>query len=271
MERIDLKDKFFHSPNFQREGLENFKRILTSGYIGSPSVTGVKSFWPIKDYVYLGMHPDGYLTKKYKPTEYTGFNSTNGYEMSTSSLFFILNSSLENDYIIIPGVYEHEGTVLHKIELYKYLEGIGNAGYYISDRLTYCYYFIKLANGELKDTNRLIKIVKERNLRGNLKLIIDSISHWINSLMIPSYAYLNYVLSKTPEELLRIGNYYEILDILKEENKDIKLYDKFGVLIEPEKRLVKVKKMYDYVEKNKKTEFNDSYFESVKRICDSIK
>ena len=268
MERIDLKDKFFHSPNFQREGLENFKKILTSGYIGSPSVTGVKSFWPIKDYVYLGMHPDGYLTKKYKPTEYTGFNSTNGYEMSTSNLFFILNSSLENDYTIIPGAYEHEGKVLHKIDLYNYLEGIGNVGYYISDRLTYCYYFIKLANEDLEDVNQLIQMVRERNLRTNLSMTINNIGYRVP---FANHEYIKHTLSKRPEDYLHKGYYDEIVNILKKENKDTKLYDKFGVLIEPEKHLVKVKKMYDYVAKNKKAEFNDSYFESIKRICDSIK
>ena len=271
MGKIDLRDKFVHSPNFQREGLGNFKSILTSGYIGSPSVTGVKSFWHIKDNVYLGMHPNGDLTKKYKPTTYTGFNSTNGYEMATSGVFFILNSSLENDYTIIPGAYDHEGKVLHRIDLYKYLEGIGNAGYYIGDRLTYCYYFIRLANGELDDVNQLIEMVWERNLRCDLSMTIESIGYWINSLMIPNHNYINYVLSKSPEGHLHKCYYDEIVDILKEEGKDIPLYDKFGELIEPEKCLVKVKKMYDYVERNKDIKMGDSYFESVKKICDSLK
>lgn len=271
MGKIDLRDKFVHSPNFQRDGLGNFKSILTSGFIGSPSVTGVKSFWHIKDNVYLGMHPNGDLTKKYKPTTYTGFNSTNGYEMATSGVFFILNSSLENDYTIIPGAYDHEGKVLHRIDLYKYLEGIGNAGYYIGDRLTYCYYFIKLANGELMNTKQLIQIVRERNLRCNLSMTIDNIGYRVPFIDMPNHNYINYVLSKSPEEHLHKGYYDEIVDTLREEGKDIPLYNKFGELIEPEKCLVKVKKMYDYVERNKDIKMGDSYFESVKKICDSLK
>lgn len=270
MEKIDLTDKFIHSPNWQnKQDLENFKNIIKSGVLLTPEELSLKKYW-FKDKIFFAVHPDSELALEYCGIGYNGFDSTNGYDMASSGVFFILDSKLKKDYDIKPGTYQYECTSSYKIDLYKYLLGIGNAGLNIDGRLVYCYYYIKYFNGEIS-SEELIKRVRERNLRANLAMSIEYIGYYINNLMISGEEYLPYVLAHNPEDFMRIGNYNEIEQILIEEKKNIILCDKFGYCVNPEKRMNEIIKMKEYVDSNADSLDKEKFSEKIKELVNSVK
>ena len=267
MEKIDLNDKYIHSPNWEnRNDLENFQKILRCGYLLTPEESGVKTAY-YKDKIFLAAHPNGVYAKEYPEVGIACFSSTDGYQMASKGLFFILNSKIKEDYDLHPVTYKYECAVNQKIDLYKYLEGIGNAGFDIDEKLIYCYYYIKYVNGEIP-ASEIIEVVQERNLGLNLVMVLDSIGKSINSMALPEYNYLNCVLSADVDSLLRTGRYYDVSRMLSEENKKIELYDKYGYPIEPQARIEEVHNMYDYVKDNKMIQTGDSYFRKMDELCE---
>ena len=268
--KIDLTDKFIHSPNWEyTKDLERFQDIVKNGYLVTPEESGIRTSY-YKDKIFLAVHPNGIYSNDYPASGMGIFTNLNGYTMATHGLYFILNSKVKEDYDLQPLTYKYECFSNRKIDLYKYLEGIGNTGFNIDDKLIYCYYFIKFAN-DCIPASKIIEIVQERNLDFGLALAIKNESVCVNSLAVPEKNYLNLILNSKVEDLFKIGNYYEIVKILKEEKQNIKLYDKYGYLLDPEKRIDEVNNMYEYVISNKDIQMDDNYFNKIKVLCDSIK
>ena len=269
MIKIDLTDKFIHSPNcfdnHNKEALKRFRNILKSGYLLIPKESGIKTNHYYDDKIFFAVHPYGKFSKYYPEKGLACFSNTDGYQMASRGIFFILNSKLREDYDLQPVTYKYECATNNNVDLYKYLEGIGNAGLNIDDKLIYSYYFIKYANNEIP-ASKVIEIVKERNLDVDLIMALKSISKSINSMFLKEYNYLNIVLSKSAENLLNNGNYYQIVNILNEENKKIELYDKYGYSINPKNRLKEVNEMYKYLENNRTIQMDDAYFTKIKEL-----
>ena len=252
MEKLNLYDKFFHSPNWANpsdvKALEKFRDILHDGYILSPLKMGKKSPYPApcrSDCVYLSVHPNGNFGNMFHGKGYC-MDYSNGYVITIEGSYIILSEELMRDYELEPGNYDCECTVLDQIELYKYLVGIGNAGYSIDDNLVLCFNLIKYFNGELEESE-LVKYIRERRLDG---YISDRTGALINYFFTPCNNFLSKTMARSIESFIDIGNYYNILRILEEENRSIPLYDKYGYLIEPKKREEDVKMMYDYISLN---------------------
>ena len=75
MEKIDLTDKFIHSPNWQnKQDLENFKNIIKSGVLLTPEELSLKEYW-FKDKIFFAVHPDSELALEYCGIGYNGFDS----------------------------------------------------------------------------------------------------------------------------------------------------------------------------------------------------
>ena len=267
MERIDLSDKYIHSPNWDnRNDLIRFRKILRSGYLLTPLASGVHTRY-YDDRVFFAVHPNGLFSDDYHEKGLACFSNTDGYQMASRGIFFILNSKLREDYDLQPVKYKYECATKNNVYLFKYIEGIGNAGFDVSEELIYSYYFIKYANNEIP-ASKVVEIVQERNLSTHLIMTLESISKSINSMVLPEYNYLNRVLSTDADNLLSIGKYYEIVRILSEENKKIELYDRYGYPINPQARLEEVHEMYKYLEKNKTIEMGNSYFKKIDELCE---
>lgn len=267
MERIDLSDKYIHSPNWECiNDLSRLKKILRSGYLLTPISSGINTRY-YDDKVFFAVHPNGLFSDDYPENGLACFSNTDGYQMASRGIFFILNSKLREDYDLQPVKYKYECATSNNVDLFKYIEGIGNAGFDISEELIYSYYFIKYANNEIP-ASIVVEIVQERNLRTHLIMTLESISKSINSMALPEYNYLNRVLSTDADNLLSIGKYYEIVRILSEEDKKIELYDRYGYPINPQARIEEVHDMYEYLENNKAIQMGDSYFKKIAELCD---
>lgn len=267
MEKLDLSDKYIHSPNWDdNRDLTGFQEILRSGYLLTPLSSGVHTRY-YKDRIFFAVHPYGQFSDDYPESGLACFSNTDGYDMASNGVFFILNSKLREDYDLQPVKYKHECATCSNVDLFKYLVGIGNAGFDISDELIYCYYFIKYSNNEIP-ASKVIEIVQERNLRTNLVTTIESISKSINSLYLPEYNYLYHVLATDVDSLISTKQYYEILRILDEESIKIGLYDRYGYPIDPKSRLEEVRMMYAYLEEYRKIKMGSSYFKKIDELCD---
>lgn len=267
MEKIDLSDKYIHSPNWEnRNDLKRFREILRSGYLLTPLASGVHTRY-YDDRVFFAVHPNGLFSDDYSEKGLACFSNTDGYEMVSRGMFFILNSKLREDCDLQPVKYKYECATCSNVDLFKYLEGIGNAGFDISEELIYSYYFIRYANNEIP-ASKVVEIVQERNLRTHLIMTLKSISKSINSMALSEYNYLNRVLSSNTDSLLKARKYYEIARILSEEDKKIELYDRYGYAINPQARMEEVHKMYEYLEKNKAIQMGDLYFKKIDELCD---
>ena len=258
MEKIDLTDKFFHSPNWEnKQDLQRFRSIIKSGVLLTPKESGYSTRY-FNDRIFFAAHPDSKMNPYYENDE------DNGFDMATRGTFFIFNSKLNEDYVLVPGAYQYEYTTTSNVDLYKYLVGIGNAGLNIDGRLVYCYYYLKYINGEIS-LDELIQRIRERNLNKRLSEAVESTIYNIYCGILPEYDYLPYVLAHNPEDFIRTENYFEIEKILKEAKKDIVLCDKFGYCVNPQGRMQEIKEMKEYIDHTPLDE--KTHFEKAKEIC----
>ena len=251
MSSINLYDKFFHSPNWKptsNEGpLERFRDILKSGYILSREKLGLPPRYPYPcrtDRVYLSVHPNGEFYHMHRGISID--DEDTAYEMTIKGLYFILSAKLMEDDKIEPGIYDGECTVPDQIELYRYLVGIGNAGYTIDDNLVLCFNLIKYFNGEIAESE-LISAIKERSFNCDIS---NRIRGLINSFFSPSYETLPKMTARKARSYVNAGYYHGILGILDEVGKSIPLYDKYGYSIDPNKLLVAANDMHKYIGAN---------------------
>ena len=268
MEKIDLKDKYIHSPNWEcRSDLSRFRKILKSGRLLTPISSGTPTCYR-KDLIFFAVHPKGLFAADYPAGKYACFSNTDGYDMASSGVFFILNSKLREEYDLQPVTYKYECATTSNVDLFKYLEGIGNVGFYVSEKLIYSYYFIKYANGEVP-ASRVLEIVEDRNPTRTIEGALEIEGRYVSSRVAPEYNYLNYVFANDADSLIRPGPYYEIVKILEEENKKFRLYDQYGYAVDPEARVKEVHAMYEYLEKNRGFQTGDSYFEKINELCEA--
>ena len=264
MGKLCLYDKFFHSFDWddirKEDSLERFRAILRSGHLLSAEKLGIKS--PFKcnsSVIYLGIHPDGIYTTTYsgrKRDEYSG------YFLATRGSYFILSSKLCKDYSISPGTLQFECTIPDEIDLYKYLVGIGNAGLAIDENLIQGYLLTKYINGEMPE----LVIERETKDRNPESIIRDRVNGAINRCFTPCRHFISDLLSTTPESFITVGNYYNISRILREENRNIQLYDNYGNPINPGRQLTKTKKMYEYIAANREIVNKPIFKESLDRL-----
>lgn len=275
MNKINLCDKFFHSPNWDDSetkpgersinSLDRFRKILKSGYILSSSNLGSKSPWECdSSKIYLAVYPKGDFSGIYNK----GYSDTDGYEMATSGFYFILDSKLKDDYDIERGSYKYECVVSNRIDLYKYLVGIGNAGYSIDYFFEMCYLLIKYINGEVSESD-LITVIDERNINSIFNTSIHAKS-CINHCF-KSGEFLNNTLSEDAKKFITIGKYYDILRVLEEEEKSIPLYDMYGYPIDPEKRIIDAENMMEYISANRDIVNNEGALERLEEFYRSLK
>lgn len=276
MIKINLRDKFFHSPNWDDKkvelgersinSLDRFRKILKSGYILSSSNLGSKSPWECdSSKIYLAVYPKGDFSGIYNK----GYSGTDGYEMATSGFYFILDSKLKDDYDIERGSYKYECVVSNRIDLYKYLVGIGNAGYSIDYFFEMCYLLIKYINGEVSESD-LITVIDERNINSIFNTSIHA-KAYINHCFNTDNFLNNNTLSKDPKEFISIGKYYDILRVLEEEEKSIPLYDMYGYPIDPEKRIIDAENMMEYISANRDIVNNEGALERLEEFYRSLK
>lgn len=276
MNKINLCDKFFHSPNWDDSetkpgersinSLDRFRGILKKGYILSSSKLGVKSPWRCdSNKVYLAVYPKGYFSSIYN----TGNSGITGYEMATKGFYFILDAKIKDDYDIIPGSYKYECVVFDKIDLYKYLIGIGNAGYSIDNFFEICYFLIEYINGEISESS-LIGVISERSVNSYFDISMNA-KAYINHCFNTDNFLNNNTLSKDPKEFISIGKYYDILRVLEEEKKSIPLYDMYGCLIDPARRITDVENMMEYIKANRDIVNNEEARERLKELYKSLR
>lgn len=264
MSKMDIYNTFFHSPNWANPSddkpLEKLRGILHDGYILSPLKMGKKSPYPEpcrSDCVYLSVHPDGNFGKMFQGKNYyVDYNS--GYAMSIQGLSLILSAELMKDYKLESGVYDCECTVLDQIELYKYLIGIGNAGYSIKNGIEISYNYVRYFNGEIT-ISEFARFMRERTI-----IVGESIDRCLDYVYnsLTSYNHLIKVVDADIDRFIDVGKYYQVLKILEEEGKNIPLYDKDGNSLSPENSREKVRMMLDYIASSSKRmqrEINDSF------------
>lgn len=249
MNRINLYDKFFHSPNWfhlDQNSFDNFSRILRDDQILSAQELGRAPNDPYisdPDKIYFSFHPHGIYFNEYRGI-HARSEKFNGYNMTLDGQYFILDSKLKEDYKLERGKLDCECTALKKVELSKYLVGIGNAGLFIRDALIMHFNFIKYFNGELNE-DELIRIITERNLYN--RRISDITEGFINSAFTPDTEYQSNVISRNANSLIEVGNYYKILKILNDVGKSVPLCDKYGNIVDPLSCLVAVNEMLEYI------------------------
>lgn len=255
LERIDMSDKFFHSPMWDCEDsskkLITLRKILKSGYLLSPNAQGIvhNSYdaSPYDNRVFLSVYPEGKYSSEYIGNgikkEYDGF------DMSRASFYFILDSKMKDEIELGVGAYANECYLTDRLDLYKYLVGIGNTGVDIDLDFLFTYYITKCINGEI-DIDELCKYLNEScfNARNCAKDILRNALHYgFDVFDGEDNNWLNISLRKRDEYLISSGYYYKIKRILEEENKDIKIYNDFGYLIDADEEFEKVKAMRKYL------------------------
>ena len=216
MSKIDIYNTFFHSPNWANPSddkpLEKLRGILHDGYILSSLKMGKKSPYPEpcrSDCVYLSVHPDGNFGKMFQGKNYyVDYNS--GYAMSIQGLSLILSAELMKDYKLESGVYDCECTVLDQIELYKYLIGIGNAGYSIKNGIEISYNYVRYFNGEIT-VSEFARFMRERTI-----IVGESIDRCLDYVYnsLTSYNHLIKVVDADIDRFIDVGKYYQVLKIL---------------------------------------------------------
>ena len=239
MNKINMNDKFFHGVKWDSDNLYDrlitLKKILKCGYILSPS--SQKSGLNNDDKIYLSVYPNGIYSNIYTGNKIA---SDNAFDMTRRSFYFILDSKLKDDYEITLGVYPNECIINSKIDLYKYLIGIGNCGCDIDHRILTCYYFNKYISNEI-NIDELIKSISDIFFFTNVSTAISEIqSHITNPLYRNNY--LDYSIKKEEKSLIYYGDYYSIKREVEKINSDINFYDNLGYLID-EEREEKVKIM----------------------------
>lgn len=243
MNKIDMSNKFFHGIEWDSDNINHklytLKCILESGYILGPKSQGIISSYGFGDKIFLSVYPKGEYSNIYTGN---GKAETSGYEMSSNSFYFILDSKLKDDYEIVAGNYPLECTVNSKIDLYKYLVGIGNVGCNIDYRIIVCYYITKYMNNEI-DIEELFNKLGDVFILSDITTIIKEINMFLNRYVYDEGHYLYYATMTDEKDLISYDNYYAIKEVIDEMKLDIKFYNDAGYLIDDNKELNKLRMM----------------------------
>ena len=121
MLKIEMSNKFFHSPAWDKDQEIKFRtlnKILQNNEITANNDNNV----------YLSTFPNGFYSSLL-----SGQNSSSydGFDMTRSSFYFILDSNIMKDLDTVQGCYANEIIVKDSINSNNYFLGIGNAGYII--------------------------------------------------------------------------------------------------------------------------------------------
>lgn len=265
MSKIDLSAKFFHGIEWDGTDdsrIRTLEKILRDGKILSPRDVAIKNghFPVLESYkIFLSVHPYGIYSTRFTGDEEP--KARTGYDMTTSSFYFILKNRLIRNLNIEPGTFPLECTVEEPIDLKKYLVGVGNAGYDINPNLIMCYYYTMYLKGHISQKDMLIKMRNCLNPGVNYlqyqndQVILGIIDDWahLNGRFYGDTEYnrvIETVYEQSPEEFLDPKYYDTIKKMFERYGFNTKYYDFEGYSIEPEKQLVKVHQMQQYIRKN---------------------
>ena len=272
MAKIDMTDKFYHAVMWdevdRNKRLQTFRDILKCGYLLSTFEQykmGVdynsELDRTVSNNIYLSVYPKGIYCDMYKGNPNTKFIYDSFY-MTNETLYFILSSKLKEDYNIIPGKYPNECLIKEKIDLYKYLVGVGNTGFNIDKKVLSSYFITRYMNEEIT-REELIQRLSKMYLYNDINKVINEL---YSALLTnnPHYNYFDQSTSLEPVDLIQLGDYCDVKRILEEENCNIGIYDTYGYYIEPEEQLTKVKGMQEYLQNNRKSK--EEYLESLRTL-----
>lgn len=242
MERINMKNKFFHAPkwdeNFSKQ-INTLTKIINCGYIGFDD----------KSTTYLSVHPNGDYIQIYPGN---GFAKDSAFDMTRNTFFFILSSQLKDDFSITPGHYPHEALINTRISLNKYLIGIGNVGCNISYHLSSCYYLTRFICQEI-DSNETLKELSYIFSPISNILSPDRLDDIEKDILCPDTDLntLDIAFTSKPETLIKRKDiYHKIKEALERIQYITTLYDLTGLPVDYAKQMQRIKNMQEYIKTN---------------------
>lgn len=275
MERIDLKNKFFHSiligssfyesPDnelaiekleciLRSNKLYSRKTLLDNGYskkylpfnhetfYNEPTEICLATYPNIGEYSF--MHEADYIQDAYH------------YFVNTARrMCLIFDNQILNDYQIRKGKLHNEYYLTGDIDVSKYLVGIGHAGLEIRTDLLILYYYFKYYNNKISLDDFLVNTGegRKKGIHGyydlnnieNIAEVIDC-RPWIKCLQSDGNEEIEFTVNSAEHYLQEYDIYNALIKVAEEYN--VKLYDRCGVLIQGrDKRIEEIKEMINYV------------------------
>ena len=280
MERIDLRNKFFHSTltysficespdnKLVIEKLESIlrsnklysrKSLLDNGYSEKYLPCSYDSFYNepteicLAVYPNIGkysfMHEENSLADPYFPDAYHSF--VNSYKR----MCLIFDDQILKDYQIIKGKLHNEYYLTGDLDVSKYLVGIGHAGLEINRELLILYYYFKYYNSEISLDEFLVysgegvtsryRDYYDINNKKDIAEVVDC-TYWAQFWLLNDEKKVE-LAENSAEHYLREYDIYNVLKLISEKY-NVKLYDSYGVLIQDkDKKIEEIKEMINYV------------------------
>ena len=273
MERVELRDKFFHgvltrsfpcrlSDNTQViEKLESIlrsnkiyprKSLLDNGYSDKYLPFSDNIFYNEPTEICLAVYPN-IGEYSFMRGEYSIFDAY-WYFVRRAKMCLMFDNRLFDDYQIRKGKLDDEYYLTGDIDVSKYLVGIGNAGLETKKSLLILYYYFKYYNNEISLDDFLVNTGEglgsgnrdyyDLNIK-NIAEIIDR-TPLVKSLLSDENKKIEFTVENAENYLIE----YDIYNALKNisEKYNVKLYDSNGVLIQDrDKRIEEIKVMINYV------------------------
>lgn len=274
MERIDLKNKFFHSiltgssfyapdNKLAIEKLESIlysnklysrKSLLDNGYSEKYLPFSYDVFYNEPTEICLAAYPN--------IGEYSFMREGNSiidayyyFAKSAKRMCLIFDDQILNYYQIRKGKLHNEYYLTGDLDVSKYLVGIGHAGLEIRKNLLILYYYFKYYNSEISLDDFLVNTGQgvgpysrdyyDLNNIENIAEVIDC-RPWIECLQSDGNEEIEFTVNSAEHYLQEYDIYNALIKVAEEYN--VKLYDRCGVLIQGrDKRIEEIKEMINYV------------------------
>ena len=270
MERIDLRNKFFHGiligSSYDDElAIEKLESILRSGRLYSRKSlldNGYPKMYLPFDYDVFYNGPTEICLAAYPNIgEYSFMRESDliqeAYTCFANRMCLIFDNQILNDYQVRKGYLHNEYYLTGDLDVSKYLVGIGKAGLDIATNLKILYYFFKYYNNEISldeflvNTGEGCRSVSENhdlydlNKIQNIAEVVDC-RNLAKCLRSDGKWKIEFKVNSAEDYLVEFANY----DALKRisEKYNVKLYDGYGVLIQDKNhRIEEIKEMINYV------------------------
>ena len=275
MERIDLKNKFFHSvltgSSFHESpdnklAIEKLESILHSNKLYSRESlldNGYsEKYLPFSYDVFYNELTEICLAVYPNIGEHSFIHEGNSiidayyyFVKRARAIYLIFDDQILNDYQIRKGKLNNEYYLLGDLEVSKYLVGIGQPWLDIRKNLLILYYYFKYYNNEISLDDFLVNTGEgiasykrdyyDLNNVKNIAEIVD-FQPWIEYFQNSEKRQTEFAVNGAEYYLLDNNIYNAVRAIC--EKYDIKLYDSYGVLIQDRnKRIEEIKEMINYV------------------------
>ncbi|MBO4245321.1 MAG: hypothetical protein J5892_01120 [Bacilli bacterium] len=275
MERIDLKNKFFHSiltgSSFYESpdnklAIEKLESILQSNKLYSRKSLldndYLEKYIPFSYDIFYNEPTEICLAAYPNIGEYSFIREGNSiidayyyFVKSDKRMCLIFDNQILNDYQIRKGKLHNEYYLTGDLDISKYLVGIGHAGLEIRKNLLILYYYFKYYNNEISLDDFLVNTGEgvasykrdyyDLNNIKNIAEIIDC-RPWAEYLLSDGKRKVEFALNSAEHYLVEYDIYNALINISEKYN--VKLYDGCGVLIQDRnKRIEEIKEMINYV------------------------